>query len=137
MRRLPGGYLPGPTTTYQDLPRTYCTATENLPRTYRLAGWVTGGGLLDREKSGFRADSRRQVPMGADRCRCRPGLAEAIGSYRRLVRKLAEAIGTDRRCCILIFLKPLLASLGVSWSNFSSLFSDRELAKPRLGSLGL
>src|SRR5882762_5698292 len=38
---------------------------------------------------------------------------------------------------ILIFLKPLLASLGVSWSNFTSLFCDRGLTEPRLGSLGL
>ena len=51
--------------------------------------------------------------------------------------KLAEAIGTCRDRLILIFLKPLLASLGVSWSNFSSLFSDRGLIEPHLGSLGL
>src|SRR5882672_2860587 len=38
---------------------------------------------------------------------------------------------------ILIFFKPLLTSLGVSWSNFTSLFSDRGLIEPRLGSLGL
>ena len=38
---------------------------------------------------------------------------------------------------ILTFLKPLLASLGVSWSNFTSLFCDRGLIEPHLGSLGL
>src|SRR5882672_9094268 len=38
---------------------------------------------------------------------------------------------------ILIFFKPLLASLGVSWSNFTSLFPDWGLTEPHLGSLGL
>ena len=38
---------------------------------------------------------------------------------------------------ILTFFKALLASLGVSWSNFTSLFSDRGLTEPLLGSLRL
>src|SRR5882762_4594026 len=36
-----------------------------------------------------------------------------------------------------IFFKPLLASLDVSWSNFTSLFSDGGLTEPHLGSLRL
>ena len=35
------------------------------------------------------------------------------------------------------FFKPLMASLDVSWSNFTSLFSDGGLTEPRLGSPGL
>ena len=48
--------------------------------------------------------------------------------------KLAEAIGT---VVIPIFLKPLLASPGLSWSLFTSLFSERGLTEPLLGSLRL